>query len=127
MYRSLTVSAVVHAVAFALVLLVSLRPAGPVPRIPTANQALPRMVWLSVAGPGGGGGGGGNRMREPPRNAERPGRDALTVPVATPVRSTPVESQREPDPLERLTVPAKPRAAAIDSLPGAMEAPPGPP
>jgi periplasmic protein TonB len=127
MYRSLTVSAAVHAAAFALVLWITTRPTGPSTQIPAATHAPPRMVWLSVAGPGGGGGGGGNRMREPPRQVERPGRDTLTVPVAPPARSTPAPSQREPDPVEQLTVPAKTQAAAIDSLPGAIEAPPGPP
>ena len=85
------------------------------------------MVWLSVPGPAGGGGGGGNRMNEPSRKAERPGRNALTVPVAPPVRSTLEPSEREPDPAQQLTIPAKNLASAIDSLPGAMEVPPGPP
>jgi protein TonB len=125
--RSLTVSAVVHAAVFALLLFVSRRTAGPAPHAATADHAPPRMVWLAAPGPGGGGGGGGNHMLEPPRTAERPGRDALTVPVAPPVRSTPAPSPREPDPADQLTIPAKPLAAAIDSLPGAIDAPPGPP
>src|SRR5437773_657004 len=41
------------------------------------------LIWLVQPGPGGGGGGGGNRMKEPPRHAELPGKDALTVPVET--------------------------------------------
>jgi len=127
MYRSLTVSALVHAAALLVALLIGRRVAGPAPQVPSTNHMPPRMVWLSVPGPGGGGGGGGNRMREPPRSAERPGRDALTVPVAPPVRSAPVPSQREPDPAEPLTIPAKSQSAAIDSLPGAIETPPGPP
>ena len=39
------------------------------------------IIWLNQLGPGGGGGGGGNRMKEPPRKAELPGKDKLTVPV----------------------------------------------
>jgi protein TonB len=127
MNRGLTVSAVAHAAVRALALFVTRRASAPVPHTPTDDQAPPRMVWLSVPGPGGGGGGGGNRMNEPSRNAERPGHDVLTVPVAPPVRSTSEPSKREPDPAEQLTIPAKNLAAAIDSLPGAIERPPGPP
>jgi len=127
MYRGLTISAAVHAAVFALVLLVTRGPAGPARRPAPLDQAPPRMVWLSAPGPGGGGGGGGNRLPEPPRTAERPGHDALTVPVAPPLRSTPVPSEPEPDPVEPLTVSAKPMAAALESLPGAIAAPPGPP
>src|SRR5580765_1185477 len=106
MSRGLTISAAVHAAVFALVLLVSRAPAGPAPRPAPLDQAPPRLVWLSAPGPGGGGGGGGNRLPDPPRTAERPGHDALTVPVAPPLRSTAAPSEREPDPAE-LTVPAK--------------------
>ena len=42
------------------------------------------IIWLSQPGPGGGGGGGGNKMKEPPRKAELPGKDKITVPVAKP-------------------------------------------
>jgi periplasmic protein TonB len=127
MHRGLTVSAVVHAAVLALALFVTRTSSVPVPHAAAAEEAAPRRVWLSVPGPGGGGGGGGNRMNEPPRNAERPGRDALAVPVAPPARSTSEPSTREPDPAEQLTIPARNLAAAIDSLPGAIERPPGPP
>src|SRR5262249_10943366 len=40
-----------------------------------------QIVWLAEPGPGGGGGGGGNKMKEPPRQAELPGKDKITVPV----------------------------------------------
>src|SRR5262245_41904955 len=39
------------------------------------------IVWLPIPGPGGGGGGGGNRIPEPPRKAELPGKEKITVPV----------------------------------------------
>src|SRR5262245_33356826 len=39
------------------------------------------IVWLPAPGPGGGGGGGGNRSLAPPRQAELPGKDRITVPV----------------------------------------------
>lgn len=127
MRRSLIVSAVVHVAAFALAMFLTGGSSGRVQEAAAANQAPSRIVWLSAPGPGGGGGGGGNRMKEPSRKAELPGRDALTVPVAPPVRSTSERSQREPDPADRLAIPAKSLAAAVDSLPGAIEAPPGPP
>jgi protein TonB len=88
-----------------------------------------RIVWLSEPGPGGGGGGGGNQMKEPPRKAELPGKDKLTVPVSKPpaMQAPPEKKVEEPNPLETLNIPAKSLADATNSLPGALEAPPGPP
>jgi TonB family protein len=86
------------------------------------------IVWLSEPGPGGGGGGGGNKMKEPPRKAELPGKDKITVPVQKPPKLEPPQQvKNEPNPIEQLNIPAKELAAAQDSLPGAIEAPPGPP
>jgi periplasmic protein TonB len=86
------------------------------------------IIWLSEPGPGGGGGGGGNQMKEPPRKAELPGKDKITVPVAKPPSfEPPKQAKNEPNPVEQLVIPAAPLAAATDSLPGAIEAPPGPP
>jgi len=108
--------------------------AGSIPTKPYSTQALlpdapnNQIVWLSQPGPGGGGGGGGNRMKEPPRQAEAPGKDKITVPVAK--KAAPVLEQQvaknEPTP-EQLNIPAKPLAAGQDSLVGTIEAPPGPP
>ncbi len=87
-----------------------------------------QIIWLDQPGPGGGGGGGGNQMKEPPRKAELPGKDKITVPVAKPPSVEPLQQARkEPNPVEELVIPAKSLAAATDSLPGALEAPPGPP
>ncbi len=83
------------------------------------------IVWLTQPGPGGGGGGGGNRMKEPPRKAELPGKDKITVPVQKP--EAPTITKNEPNPVEQLNIPAKMMAAALESLPGAIEGPPGPP
>jgi TonB family protein len=86
------------------------------------------IIWLSEPGPGGGGGGGGNRMKEPPRQAEMPGKDKITVPVDKPPKLDVQQvAKNEPPPIEQLNIPAKSLAAAQDSLPGAIEAPPGPP
>ena len=92
------------------------------------EQPNKNIIWLNEPGPGGGGGGGGNRMKEPPRQAEAPGKDKITVPVAKPPKMEVVrETQKEPDPVPQLNIPAKSLAAAQESLPGAIEAPPGPP
>ena len=85
------------------------------------------IIWLSEPGPGGGGGGGGNKMKEPPRKAELPGKDKITVPVEKPPKLEPVQTKNEPPVIEQLNIPAKTLASALDSLPGAIEGPPGPP
>jgi periplasmic protein TonB len=103
------------------------------PRAFSAEAELPdkpndKIIWLAEPGPGGGGGGGGNQMKEPPRQAELPGKDKITVPVEKPPKlEPPKQAKNEPNPIEQLMIPAKPLAAAQDSLPGAIEAPPGPP
>ncbi len=91
------------------------------------DQPNTNIIWLSQPGPGGGGGGGGNRMKDPPRQAEMPGKDKITVPVSKPPKMEMQEVKKEPDPVAQLNIPAKSLAAAQDSLPGAIEAPPGPP
>ena len=85
------------------------------------------IIWLSEPGPGGGGGGGGNKMKEPPRQAELPGKDKITVPVEKPPKLEVQQTKTEPNPIEQLNIPAKLLASAQDSLPGVIEAPPGPP
>ena len=90
------------------------------------DQPNQNIVWLNVPGPGGGGGGGGNRMKEPPRKAELPGKDKITVPVEKPP-SMELKAKKEPDPTEQLNIPAKLTMAGVESLPGAIDAPQGPP
>src|SRR5262249_58951094 len=70
------------------------------------EQPNQNIVWLNVPGPGGGGGGGGNKMQEPPRKAELPGKDKITVPVEKPP-SLEMKAKKEPDPAEQLNIPAK--------------------
>lgn len=87
-----------------------------------------QIVWLSEPGPGGGGGGGGNQMKEPPRQAQLPGKDKITVPVVKPPKlEQPKQVKNEPNPVEQLNIPAQTMASATLSMPGALEAPPGPP
>ena len=101
-------------------------------RQPTSAAFLPyqsnsNIVWLNQSGPGGGGGGGGNKMTEPPRAAELPGKDKITVPVERPPElEAPKQAKDEPNLIQQLNIPAKTLAAALDSLPGFIKAP-GPP
>jgi protein TonB len=90
-------------------------------------EAIKGLVFLSEAGPGGGGGGGGNRMKEPPRRADAPGKDAVTVPATRPPDLEQAQAKVDPNPVEQLIVPVKPLASAVDSLPGVIEGPIAPP
>jgi TonB family protein len=123
------VSVVAHVVLAVLILLLLKY----TPRGETSVAILPEkpnqnIVWLSEPGPGGGGGGGGNRMKEPPRQAEMPGKDKITVPVEKkPVLEQPKQVAKNEPPPEQLNIPALTMAASKDTLPGALDAPPGPP
>jgi protein TonB len=120
-------SCLFHASAAVFVVLL-LRHAGQaVTRQPIASETTHhQIVWIAEAGPGGGGGGGGNRMKEPPRLAQAPGKDTITVPVMKPIALEAREARNEPNPVERLDIPAKELAASRDSLPGALDGPPAP-
>jgi protein TonB len=103
------------------------------PRLAISPGVLPedvsdQIVWLSQPGPGGGGGGGGNQMKEPPKKAEIPGKEKITVPVEKPKKLDPPQQAKvEPPPLEQLNIPAKTLSAGAELLPGAIDSPPGPP
>lgn len=106
-----------------------MRPGSRAPMATAAppERAIARMIWLNAPGPGGGGGGGGNGMKEPPRQATRPGSDALTVPAARPRA---LDSSRpadvEPPALPSLVIPVASLASATEALPqvGAVGVPP---
>jgi protein TonB len=121
-------SAVIQVLMFALLVLAS-RYKPPVVPVFALLPENPNkdIIWLSEPGPGGGGGGGGNKMKEPPRKAELPGKDKITVPVEKPPKLEPVQTKNDPPVIEQLNIPAKTLASAVDSLPGAIEGPPGPP
>ena len=106
--------------AFALAVLLAIRFAPQ----PAALELLPDttindIVWLDVPGPGGGGGGGGNKMPDPPKKAEVPGKEKITVPVKEEPKPTPEPPKPDP-PKEELTIPAKTMAAAENTLPGVI-------
>ena len=95
------------------------------PRVlgPVTNVLSKDIVWLQQPGPGGGGGGGGNRMPDPPRKAELPGVQKITVPVTKPPKIEKLEPPKDvPNPA--LTIPAQLTASAVQELPGAISAAP---
>jgi TonB family protein len=102
------------------------------PSVSTSPAVLPeiqndQIVWLAQPGPGGGGGGGGNKMEEPPRQAELPGKAKITVPVVKPpALEVKPETKKEPDPVQQVNIPAKMLGASTESLPGAVDAPSAP-
>jgi protein TonB len=85
---------------------------------------LPKdIVWLKQPGPGGGGGGGGNRMPDPPRRAELPGKDKITVPVAKPPKLEAPQPPKEiPKPEAQMNIPAVTTQAGLQEMPGAISA-----
>ena len=54
---------------------------GSLTQRPIAHNVPSGIVWIASPGPGGGGGGGGNQTPEPPKKAEVPAKDKLSVPV----------------------------------------------
>jgi len=79
---------------------------------------LPReLVWLAEPGPGGGGG-GGNQSPEPPKQAEVPGKEEVSVPALEP-EPTPEPTPEEP-PVDQLNIPAETLAAATEASPGVI-------
>jgi periplasmic protein TonB len=87
-----------------------------------------RLVFLNEPGPGGGGGGGGNKMKEPPKAAELPGKQAITVPAVKPPAPAPEEPKKEPDPppVQQVNIPVRTLGAGDEVLPGAIDAPQAP-
>ncbi len=78
------------------------------------------IIWLDQPGPGGGGGGGGNKMPEPPKKAELPGKDKITVPAAKPQSlENPEPPKDEPKPVQ-INIPAVAVASGVQEAPGAL-------
>lgn len=129
MGRAVMASFVSHAAMFVLALFaIRYAPAAASSVAILPFQSNSNIIWLRQPGPGGGGGGGGNRTQAPPRQAEEPGKDKITVPVAKPPKlEPPKQAKNDPDPIEQASIPAKNLAAATESLPGAIEAPSAPP
>jgi TonB family protein len=95
----------------------------PEPSPPTTNRLdLPsEIVWIATEGPGGGGGGGGNKMPDPPRKAELPGQEKITVPVTKPPKLENPEPPKDvPQPVQQLMIPAVTASSGIQEVPGAL-------
>jgi protein TonB len=89
---------------------------------PIVNDLPPDIMWIAEPGPGGGGGGGGNEMPEPPKKAELPGKEKITVPVEKTPDPIPEPPKEEPPPAEDLVIPARTMAAAEQTLAGVIAA-----
>lgn len=76
------------------------------------------IVWLVQPGPGGGGG-GGNKAPEPPKKAEAPGKEAITVPAIKEPEPTPTPEVKEEPKVEtpQLDIPARTMAADATTQP----------
>jgi protein TonB len=84
------------------------------------DLAAKDIVWLAEPGPGGGGG-GGNQRPEPPRAAELPGVEKITVPVVKPPEFSLEPPKVEETPLEPpLDIPAQTMAAATEAVVGVI-------
>jgi TonB family protein len=116
--NALSVSAATHSAIFLAFLFGALwLPDSPL--APGALKLPTEIVWLASPGPGGGGGGGGNKMEEPPRKAEAPGKDKLTVPAAKPPKPMP-DPPKQVAEVQPLTIPAQPMQTGIEQAPGTL-------
>ena len=93
---------------------------------PIKSMDLTDIVWLDQPGPGGGGG-GGNKMPDPPRRAELPGKEKITVPAAKPPKIDKPAPPKEVAPQPQMTIPALTAAAGITEMPGALSGLPAAP
>ena len=114
--NAFSVSLVSHLILVALFLFVFTLP---VVRAPDgqSNLSLKDIVWIASPGPGGGGGGGGNKTPDPPRKAELPDKQKITVPVA---KTPKLEAPEPPKQEQQIVVPAQAVASGVEQLPGAV-------
>ena len=110
-----------HLIFFALAIFIATYGPTPSATSPRDVDRLPtNIVWLQEPGPGGGGGGGGNQMPEPPKKAEVPGKQVISVPVTRPETPKPQPKPEEPpDPM--LNIPAKTLGDTAQMNPGLLE------
>jgi protein TonB len=120
---ALGASMVAHALAVAAVLLLIRYVPSTIATVTVmmTRPLDPNIIWLNEPGPGGGGGGGGNKMPDPPRKVELPGKDRITVPVQKPANLDKPVNRDEPKPEQQLTIPAKTLTSGDQTLPGTLE------
>jgi periplasmic protein TonB len=121
MWWSTVASSVLQVAVVVLVLIVSRYHKASAATALLPEEPNKNIIWLSQPGPGGGGGGGGNKMKEPPKKAELPGKDKLTVPVEK--KPDFEQTKIDPNPVEQLNIPALKLADSLNSLPGAIDTP----
>jgi TonB family protein len=116
----LSISLLTHIAGFLVLLFVMSLPGSPLS--PPPRFDMPHdIVWIAQEGPGGGGGGGGNKMPDPPRKAELPGPQKITVPVAKPPKLVMPDPPKEiPKPELQLNIPAQKMESGVQELPGAL-------
>jgi protein TonB len=116
--NALSVSFATHVAVFFLALFMALYLPETAPA-PQPDRLPSDIVWLAAPGPGGGGGGGGNRMPDPPRKTEAPGKDKITVPAEKPPTMQP-EPPKQVAEAQPLTIPAQPMQTGIEQVPGTL-------
>src|SRR5215467_10026260 len=113
MSASVVASGIIQAALVVLVVVISRMHSAAASVAMLPEQPNKNIIWLAQEGPGGGGGGGGNKMKEPPKQAELPGKDKISVPVVQkPKLEQPQQITKEQNPIEQLNIPAKELAAA---------------
>jgi len=112
---------ITHVVVLVLVLIVVALVPERVYEAVIPERLSTEIVWLPDPGPGGGGG-GGNEMEEPPREAELPGEEAITVPTEPePVPDPTPQPEPEPEPVQTLSIAALNTASAEIPVPGGLQ------
>lgn len=114
--NAFSVSLATHIALFLAVLFIVSVPVVPSPDSQSA-LALKDIIWVASPGPGGGGGGGGNKTPDPPRKAELPDKQKITVPVA---KTPKLEAPEPPKQEQQISIPAQPVASGVEQLPGAI-------
>lgn len=115
-------SVAAHVLFFVIAILIATYAPRPEVSAPVAPERLTdKIVWLSEPGPGGGGGGGGNQMKEPPKKAEIPGKQEISVPVVRPPAPRPQPPKPEEPKDPALNIPAKTLGDAQQITPGLLE------
>jgi periplasmic protein TonB len=120
--NGLSVSLATHVVGFLLIIFVVTQlPGVGAPTQQPKDSTKYDLIWIPMAGPGGGGGGGGNKQLEPPKKAEAPGKDKVTVPVTKPPKVEPLEKPKPPPPaVQELNIPAQATATGLQQVPGVL-------
>ncbi len=117
--NSFLVSLATHATGFLVIAYVLTRTVA-APQYTPPERQPDGIIWIASPGPGGGGGGGGNKAPEPPRKAELPGKEKMTVPVAKAPKLDPEPPKEVPQPETRMNIPAVTTSAGVQALPGAL-------